>query len=384
VVAAWNVVVMEEVKAECGAGVRAFVAPGRVGPPLVMCVAACLAVLAVAGHRTRGNDEALLVASLMQPAMDDAQGFEIARAFVRHTRGARADRQAGRPFPQSSGEQASTETHMRVAGGSLETGSDRHGVLAGVPEAVTAQLDHALGAATQQGGKLGVRLVYAETQATGEPNTHQLLAAQVRGLRYQRDVYYFQNRAGEAGFFDREGRSLGRDFLRYPVDFTRITSRFSERRFHPVLRRTRAHYGVDFAAPSGTPVRAIAKGVVTRAGWVGGNGRFVKIRHEDVYESGYAHLANITPGLRPGTVVEKGEIIGTVGASGLATGAHLHFALYRDGRYVDPLSVEPSDRYALKGRKLEAFKRSVAELEDVLDDGVAHPRGTIVTALLVN
>jgi murein DD-endopeptidase MepM/ murein hydrolase activator NlpD len=144
---------------------------------------------------------------------------------------------------------------------------------------------------------------------------------------------------GKAGYFDREGRSLRRFFLKSPLKFEpRITSRFSRSRVHPVLRYARAHNGVDYGAPSGAPVVAVSSGTVTLAGWTGGGGRTVRVKHSSGYESEYMHLSAIAPGLRPGTRVGQGELIGNVGSTGLATGPHLHYGLRRDGRYVNPIT----------------------------------------------
>ena len=120
---------------------------------------------------------------------------------------------------------------------------------------------------------------------------------------------------------------------------------------------------MDFAAPTGTPIRAVADGRVEIAGWKGGNGRFVKITHDDVYESGYAHLSRIAKGIKPGVFVRKGQVIGNVGSSGLATGPHLHFVMYRNGKYINPLSESMPRSKSLSGPALEAFRKRL----DVVD-----------------
>jgi murein DD-endopeptidase MepM/ murein hydrolase activator NlpD len=143
---------------------------------------------------------------------------------------------------------------------------------------------------------------------------------------------------GKPGYYDLEGRSLKRFFLKSPLKFEpRITSNFSRARRHPVLNYTRAHNGVDYAAPSGAPVVAVGSGVVTFAGWTGGGGRTVRVRHASGYESEYLHLSAIATGVRSGTRVGQGELVGRVGATGLATGPHLHYGLRRDGAYVNPV-----------------------------------------------
>jgi murein DD-endopeptidase MepM/ murein hydrolase activator NlpD len=143
---------------------------------------------------------------------------------------------------------------------------------------------------------------------------------------------------GKPGYYDEQGRSLKRFLLKSPLKFDpRITSGFSRSRRHPVLNYRRAHNGVDYAAPTGAPVVAAASGVVTFAGWTGGGGRTVKLRHASGYESEYLHMSSIARGVRAGARVGQGELVGRVGATGLATGPHLHYGLKRNGSYVNPV-----------------------------------------------
>lgn len=145
---------------------------------------------------------------------------------------------------------------------------------------------------------------------------------------------------GKARYFDEKGQLLGNAFLRYPLKFSRIASTFTTARFHPVLKITRPHNGVDFAAPIGTPVRAVADGYVMFSGRKPDTGNMVKIRHSAKYATAYLHLNSITPGVANGTHVRRGDVIGAVGMTGLATGPHLHFSFYEDGRYIDPLKIK--------------------------------------------
>jgi murein DD-endopeptidase MepM/ murein hydrolase activator NlpD len=128
-------------------------------------------------------------------------------------------------------------------------------------------------------------------------------------------------------------------FLEAPVQYSqgRISSRDNPRRFHPVLKRTRAHYGTDYAAPCGTPIIAVADGVVQKAGYTGGNGNYVKIRHDDVYQTQYLHMTRFAASVRPGVHVKQGQVIGYVGKTGLATGCHVCFRFWKHGRQVDHL-----------------------------------------------
>jgi murein DD-endopeptidase MepM/ murein hydrolase activator NlpD len=145
---------------------------------------------------------------------------------------------------------------------------------------------------------------------------------------------------GKENFYDGDGNSLRKAFLKAPLQFSRVTSRFSSSRFHPILRIRRPHYGVDYAAPVGTPVLAIGDGRVTQAGNENGSGRIVRIVHNSVYSTAYLHLSRFGAGISPGAYVKQSDIIGYVGSSGLSTGPHLDFRFYRNGSPVDPLSVE--------------------------------------------
>jgi murein DD-endopeptidase MepM/ murein hydrolase activator NlpD len=150
-------------------------------------------------------------------------------------------------------------------------------------------------------------------------------------------AFRFQPAGGPPGYYDAEGRSLKRFFLRSPLKFDpQITSAFSFSRFHPILHMNRAHLGVDYRAPVGAPVVAVATGVVTFAAFTGGGGRTVRIRHASGYESGYLHLSAFGPGVHAGAHVSQGQLIGRVGMTGLATGPHLHYELRKNGAVVNP------------------------------------------------
>lgn len=168
---------------------------------------------------------------------------------------------------------------------------------------------------------------------------------------------------GKAKYFDERGQLLGDYFLRYPVKFTRISSVFSTARFHPILKVHRPHNGVDFAAPTGTAVRSVADGTIEKAGWSGGGGITVQIRHNDRYSSAYMHLSKVAGRLRPGMRVARGDVIGSVGMTGLATAPHLHFSLYDHGKYVDPLKVSlpmsPSKDEIIPQTVLAAFMHTL-------------------------
>ncbi|MEZ4815718.1 MAG: peptidoglycan DD-metalloendopeptidase family protein [Bdellovibrionota bacterium] len=157
-----------------------------------------------------------------------------------------------------------------------------------------------------------------------------------RGSEIYQAFLYEDPNTGRKGFFNANGESLEKLFLKSPIKFGRVTSRFNRKRFHPILGVKRPHLGVDYGAATGTPVMAIGDGVVNFAAWSGGGGRIVKIRHNPTYTTAYKHLSRFASGIRPGKKVHQGDIIGYVGSTGLSTGPHLHFEFLKNGSFVDP------------------------------------------------
>lgn len=145
---------------------------------------------------------------------------------------------------------------------------------------------------------------------------------------------------GKGDYYDAEGNSLRKAFLKAPLSYSRISSRFTNRRFHPVLKRNIPHHGTDYAAPTGTPIRAVGDAVVTKASYDNANGNHVRLRHNGTYETGYLHMSRIAPGIRAGTRVSQGQIIGYVGSTGLATGPHLCYRFWVNGVPADPHKVD--------------------------------------------
>jgi murein DD-endopeptidase MepM/ murein hydrolase activator NlpD len=196
----------------------------------------------------------------------------------------------------------------------------------------------------------------------------------VRGTRVLRAVRF--DGSGKAEYYTPEGVPLRKTFLRSPLKFNRISSRFSKARFHPILKVFRPHLGVDFAAPSGTPVRAAADGVVLQAGWSGGYGKVVKLRHARGLQTLYGHLSRIA--VRPGQRVEQGELIGNVGTTGLSTAPHLDYRTMRDGVFVNPLTIQPPPPEPLSAALRPAFEevkmRALAQLDAVALPGQEPPR----------
>lgn len=163
--------------------------------------------------------------------------------------------------------------------------------------------------------------------------------------------------AGNESYFDTDGTSLRKAFLKAPLQFSRISSRFSSSRMHPILRIRRPHFGVDYAAPVGTPVHSIGDGRIISATSENGSGRMVKIQHNSVYATAYLHLSRFGEGISPGVFVKQGDIIGYVGSSGLSTGPHLDFRFYKNGSPVDPLKVDAPPVEPVLEENLEKFEK---------------------------
>ncbi len=172
---------------------------------------------------------------------------------------------------------------------------------------------------------------------------------------------------GNAAYYAPEGQSLRKAFIRTPLDIFRISSRFSTARFHPILNRIRAHKGTDYAAPTGTPVKATGDGRISLMGWKGGYGRVIQIRHGSSYETVYGHLSAFRSGLSTGSRVQQGQVIGYVGMSGLATGPHLHYEFHVNGVQRDPQKVMLPRSSSLPRQNLENFRATSTPLLTQLD-----------------
>ena len=166
----------------------------------------------------------------------------------------------------------------------------------------------------------------------------EILAVEFVNNGKTHNAYRFETN-GYTDYYDADGRSLRKALLRSPLKFKYISSRFSKRRFHPVLRSYRPHLGIDYAAPTGTPVSAAGNGTVIFAGYKGQNGKMIRIRHNGSYETYYGHLSRIPRKIRKGAKVSQGDIIGYVGSTGLSTGPHLDYRMKRNGKFVNPLKI---------------------------------------------
>jgi len=177
--------------------------------------------------------------------------------------------------------------------------------------------------------------------------------------------YFIQDSIGD--YFDEEAQSLRRTFLKAPLRFSRISSRFSHSRLHPVLKIRRPHHGVDYAAPTGTPVQAIGDGKIIYAARKGGAGNMVKIKHNGTYSTAYLHLSRFGKGIKSGVFVKQGDIVGYVGSTGLSTGPHLDFRFYKNGQAVDPLKVESPPAEPVDSSNIESFNQYADKMKIELD-----------------
>jgi len=176
---------------------------------------------------------------------------------------------------------------------------------------------------------------------------------------YKDDVY--------DGYFNEEGRPMKKAFLKAPLKYSRISSPFNLRRFHPVLRRVKAHLGTDYAAPRGTPIYAVANGVVSRSGFTRGNGNFVKIKHDGTYSTQYLHMSKIAKTARKGMQVKQGDVIGYVGSTGLATGPHVCFRFWKNKKQVDHRKLNLPEPKPMDEASLVKYQKYVASLKKELD-----------------
>lgn len=185
---------------------------------------------------------------------------------------------------------------------------------------------------------------------------------------YGTDMYAFVYDQGNGiDYFDEEGNSLRKALLKYPLEFTRISSRYSGSRYHPVQKRYKAHRGTDFAAPRGTPIRAVGDGIILEAQYKKYNGNYVKLKHNSTYTTQYLHMSKIASGVRSGTRVKQGQIIGYVGSTGLATGNHLCYRFWKNGVQVDALKVDLPPSEPIKEDARESYFIQRDDLMEQLD-----------------
>ena len=216
------------------------------------------------------------------------------------------------------------------------------------------------------------KLIYEEQFVNG----NSIGYGDIKGAVFEHDdemfyAYYFNQGSG-IEYFDEEGNSLRKTFLKYPVKFSRISSRYSGRRFHPVQKRYKSHRGTDFAAPQGTPIRSVGDGVITEARYSKYNGNYVKIKHNSVYSTQYLHMVKMAGGMRPGVKVKQGQTIGYVGHTGLARGNHVCYRFWKYGQQVDALRVDLPSSEPVADTLLTDYNLLANSLKSALD-AISYP-----------
>jgi murein DD-endopeptidase MepM/ murein hydrolase activator NlpD len=263
-----------------------------------------------------------------------------------------------------------SEPHLTLASGVIESSLFAATDAANIPDVVAIQLAEIFSSDVdfhqdlRKGDRFAV--AYEAFYLEGEPiRTGRVLAAEFVNSEDVYQAVYFEDPQGRGGYYSPEGKNLRKAFLRSPLEFSRITSGFSRARFHPVLQSWRAHKGIDYAAPTGTRVRATADGVVKLAGRQNGYGNVVILEHQGKYSTLYGHLSRFA--VRTGERVQQGEVIGYVGMTGLATGPHLHYEFRADGRQQNPLRVATPAAPPITSELKPAFDHNAASLAKRLE-----------------
>jgi murein DD-endopeptidase MepM/ murein hydrolase activator NlpD len=264
-------------------------------------------------------------------------------------------------------EEAPADTRVTMRAGEIETSLFAAADAADLPDAITLALadvfegDIDFYHDLRRGDRFIV--LYETRYVDGEPaGTGRILAAEFVNRGVALHAFLWQAPDGSEGYYDETGRSSRKSFLRSPMEFSRITSGFTQARFHPIMHTMRAHRGTDFAAPMGTPVRATADGVVTVAGEQNGYGNVVILQHDGRYTTVYAHLSRFAEDVRSGARIRQGDTLGYVGQTGWATGPHLHYELRVDGEPQDALTAALPMATPVSDDQRPAFAAGIAPL----------------------
>ena len=256
------------------------------------------------------------------------------------------------------------DTYLTFANGTINGSIYKSTITAGVPDAAFNEYVRVMGFSVDfqreiRNGDV-FELLYETSfdQITGNAVNTRLHYAGLKLSGNQLAFYRYENSDSGIGWFDRNGASAARTLIRTPISGARLSSSFGRRK-HPVSGYTAMHKGVDFAAPTGTPIIAAGSGVVSKAGWRGSYGRYVRIRHNSTYDTAYAHMKSIARGISAGSRVQQGQIIGYVGSTGRSTGPHLHYEILVNNRQVNPVTVRLPTGTRLDEVYLPAFSRQV-------------------------
>lgn len=273
---------------------------------------------------------------------------------------------------EMSEQSAEAGARIRVGSGVIESSLFAAIDAAGLPNSIAVQIANIFASDIDfyrdlhKGDRFTV--VYETQHDNGHNTQHgRVLAAEFinKGKSYR--AVYFQAPGEEGDYYTPAGDSLRKPFLRAPLEFSRVSSGFSNARFHPILKQWRAHRGVDYAAPTGTPVMATADGTVEYSGWQNGYGNLIILKHRGEYSTAYGHLSTFKKGLQKSKYVKQGEVIGYVGATGMATGPHLHYELRVNGVQRDPSKIVMPAALPVSKKNRMVFHRETKELVARLD-----------------
>ena len=281
-------------------------------------------------------------------------------------------------------EQVSKEVDKQIASasGTIESSLFLDGQKAGLSEGLIMELAHIFGwdidfALEIRAGDQ-FRVLYEELYLDGEKlRDGSILAAEFTNHGKTHTAVRYENSHGEIGYYDADGHSKRRAFMRSPIKFARVSSRYNPKRWHPVLKKWRSHKGVDYAAPRGTPIRATGDGRVVHRGTKGGYGRTVIVEHAGKYTTLYAHMSKYSKRAKRGGRIKQGQVIGYVGKSGLATGPHLHYEFRVHGRHRDPLRVKLPKSLSLPKSEIASFRKAA---DPLLTQLAAIPADTMVAS----
>lgn len=261
-----------------------------------------------------------------------------------------------------------TERVLKRTDGSIRTSLYEAAIDASVPVSVLADLinvfsfDVDFQREIQQGDSFALMYESVVDDRGAVVDHGAVLIGEMTVRGSTRRYYRFKGRDGFVDYFNENGQSVRKALLRTPVEGARISSRYGKRK-HPVLGYTKMHKGLDFAAPKGTPIFAAGNGIVEAAGWNGGYGKYIRIRHNGTYKTAYAHLSRIDKRVKKGAKVRQRQIIGYVGSTGRSTGPHLHYEVHKNGKQTNPLGVKLPTGRTLKGAELAEFQQHRSKLE---------------------
>jgi hypothetical protein len=260
--------------------------------------------------------------------------------------------------------------YRKVSGsvnGSLYASMVKHGLDAGLVATFCDVFSYDVDFATETRNGDTFECLVEERLRDGRPfGTMRLLSGQYTNGGDAVQAYWYEPKNGQGGWYRADGQALKRAYLKSPLNYTRISSGFTHNRLHPIFKTVRPHLGVDYAAPTGTPVVSVADGTVKSAGWVNGYGKLVVVRHANGVETYYAHLSNYGRGMRAGASVNQNQVVGYVGQTGHATGPHLDFRVAVNGKFVNPLTFKSTGGEPLPTNQLAQFRRATEAYRDVM------------------